>query len=203
MIGRKRILTIETLLSDRAGVTVFEHKIHGFKRNLDKETAELFAKFFDLLARPGERVLISFYPLFQEDWISLAAFDWTTLKSTAEERRGKHIDRLGWVLGYAHTVEKLAEVYRFGWNNNLNDTLLVVIAPINDDGSVLLSKHADIGPGDELVATDYYHTVIGCYFDAQWMTVASKIYSAGEIVERILKAAPKGYSLSVKTSNGN
>lgn len=192
MFRKKRVLRLETSVSEHAGVQIFEHKISGFKRSLNEELAEIFANFFGLLARPGEHAVIGFTPIFEKHWNRLATSDWTTLTCVPERYINKKLE-LGWIMGYAQTPQKFAEVYRFAWNNNFGEPVVVVIAPVNHNGSFFAANRYDAYPQNEKILTEFYHTVIGRYHDGEWMTVASTQYDADQLLDRLKESAPPGY----------
>jgi hypothetical protein len=157
---------------------------------IDEDTARFLTEFIHLLLLPGEHALLGLCPLYEDEWNTITTAGWITLAKRPEKQVGQP-KRPSWVVGHAYQREKFTEVFRYGWNVNINEPFIVAIAPTTDNGTFLAESEdrGEIYPEHEEILLKVYPTVVSRYYDGLWMTLLSTRVDSDQVFEFLHRAA--------------
>jgi hypothetical protein len=192
-------LALESTSIDRDGMNVSVHRIGRFNAVLDEDTARFLAEFIHLLVLPGEYALLGLCPLYEDQWNTITSAGWITLAKRPEKQAGR-TTRPAWVVGHAYQREKFTEVFRYGWNVNINEPFIVCIAPATDNGAFLAESEdrGEIYPEHEEILLNVYPTVVSRYYDGLWITLLSTRVDSDQVFEFLHRTAQSAIPATIQ-----
>jgi hypothetical protein len=177
----------------------FEYALGYFTSAIDEHWAKFVTHLVHLFLLAGERVLIGLSPADEERWRRMTKSGWTTLTERPEKSTRWKILERAWVVGYAHEIDKFAEVYQYAWNYTREEPLIVVVASETDDGSALAGaeERAQVCPDHEHQLLNHYFTIVNRYYDGLWIRILSSRVGPVEMQALLEKASESTISVPI------
>lgn len=116
--------------SRRRGISL--HRSSLFR---DAEVIATLLQYFSHVSQ----IAVALYPWVEKTWQSLVESDWTTVQTTVFTRNRwlGFAGSLPWVVGQAHSFEKLVDIIYWAWTLPGRDTLLFVPLGSIDAGRII------------------------------------------------------------------